>query len=133
MQTCRACRSEDIPDKATHCRHCGRRLKPSELPATLGLVAFILILIYMLWTRALAPAMAHAEAREKARRLVDDLQNYCSPTLPPADENLAIQLNREKLRELDLDYNDRTIFEASFDNRLAQLGCGRSRKAKPAR
>jgi hypothetical protein len=46
MQTCRHCLSPELPDAATHCRHCGRRLKPSKAPLTIGLVIAGLILIY---------------------------------------------------------------------------------------
>jgi hypothetical protein len=124
MKTCPSCCADDLPDAATHCKHCGRRIKPLHLWAVIPLSLFILLMCYAFSVRLILPAFAHAEAREEAHRLIDQAKYFCTPNAPKSVVEALSTDIKDKIDKLDLDDPDKRSFEVLFDNQLELLGCG---------
>src|SRR5271167_4094853 len=81
MQTCRHCLSADIPDGATHCRHCGRRLKPSKAPIVV--IIIIVVAALLAWgISATRSANQRDFDRAQLKMEMDSMKETCSPTSP---------------------------------------------------
>jgi hypothetical protein len=127
MQTCPHCLSTDIPDQATHCRHCTRRIK-SLWPAVL-VAAFMIIVLVVAWF-AVSVYQKHQDALAKARSEIDLVKTWC---MPETSDELVDQASRQFERmvgNLPLEPDEQYSLENVFANELEVRGCGTSAKAQ---
>jgi hypothetical protein len=126
MQTCRSCLSNDLPDGATHCRHCGRRLAPSRAPL---IVIISIIAICALWwiASAIRAATDRSASRERLRIERDSILAICGPHPDEAAISViedASETFKAHLAASPLDFDEREQIEAGFENQLEIHGCG---------
>jgi hypothetical protein len=131
MKTCPSCCADDLPDAATHCKHCGRRIKPVHLARNIILLLLLLLLCYVIYAGAIAPALAHADARDQARALVEDPKFWCNPDTPESIAEARSEEIEAKIDKLDLDGSEKSNFRALFENQLELLGCGFNARNRP--
>jgi hypothetical protein len=123
MKTCRHCLSEDLPDAATHCRHCGKRQRPSHAPAIIGLMIFVVLTVWAIWAFGVAPYLAHQEALLEAHEIINKVNLWCSDETASDLVDVFEFRDRAKLEKLDLG-EDRLTMAVALGNRMEQLGCG---------
>ena len=126
MQTCRSCLSADIPDGATHCRHCGRRLRPSEFAQFVKVVlpwVGILAILIIIWATVLQPRMEHEKKLAQAHHIIDNVKIWCSPTLSDEEVDLFERRDQTALDDLALG-EDASMINALYSNQVEVSGCG---------
>jgi hypothetical protein len=130
MQTCRHCLSEDIPDGATHCRHCGRRLKPTHIARNIiiGIVIFIALALYINFARESA---ARDEERFQARSEIDTVKVWCSPETPEDFVEARTKTFEQKVDAMDLEMEEKQGLNSAFANQLELHGCGFTARNQP--
>ena len=126
MQTCHSCLSSDIPDGATHCRHCGRRLKPSRAP--LIVIISIVAACGLWWAASAIRSVTDRDAsRERLKIERDSILSICGPH--PSEASIAViddatQTFRAHVSASPLDPIEQEQIEAGFENQLEVRGCG---------
>ena len=125
MQTCHHCLSEDIPDGAAHCRHCGRRLKPTHTTRNIVIGAVVLMALALILNFARKSALRHGE-RLRARSEIDTVKAWCGPQTPVEIVEAATKTFGQKVDATDLGKEEKEGLEAAFANQLDLNGCGLS-------
>ncbi|MGA3327506.1 MAG: hypothetical protein ABSF45_23840 [Terriglobia bacterium] len=123
MKTCRFCLSDDLPDAATHCKHCGKRVQPrlsSQDQKALTLALVIVIGLFGTFYAALQ-SQKHEDARAKARELVDALRFVCASDTPAEIADDVSAKTQAAIGQLDLEPEELIVFQASVDSRLVLL------------
>ena len=132
MQTCRHCLSEDIPDGATHCRHCGRRLRPTHVARNIvaGVLAFIALALLINFARESA---ARDEERLQARSEIDIVRAWCNPETSEDFVEATTETFDHKVDAMDLETEEKEGLKAAFANQLELRGCGFSARNQPSK
>ena len=132
MKTCRHCLSDDIPDKATQCRHCGRRLKPIDRSNVFAAIMVTIVGLGALWIviSLLADAIQHQRALDQAHQIIEEVKYWCSPQTSEEEAETFTRQTQAQLEKLHLD-EEGSIMDAALENRLNQLGCGFSARNQP--
>ena len=126
MQTCRCCKSEDIPDGATHCRHFGKKLRPTDFGKLLAVVILCSIITLILWAflSQFYDYTQQQEAHARAVQLVGPLSSWCNPETPADLVDVMEEEVRNELHRVDPNPDDQTMLETALQNKLEALGCG---------
>ena len=135
MQTCRSCLANDLPDGATRCRHCGRRLKPSRAPVIITLVVFGVggLLVLGVWTNS---AIDRETARTQAHIEIDSLKAvHCTPDIAEQFERVNTERFESELEKSTLNLEEKQMLLAQFHNGMELSDCGFNarNKIKPSR
>jgi type II secretory pathway pseudopilin PulG len=134
MQTCRSCRSDDIPDGATHCRHCGRRVGPSRAPVIVILViAGVVVLAGLVSLISYARDQnAKSAARDHARMEIDSLKAvHCTPDIAEDFDSINTHRFENELDSSPLEPDEKEMLRAAFANGMELAGCGFNARNKP--
>jgi len=124
MQTCRSCLSEDIPDQATRCRHCGRRLGPSRAPLVVFIVLVVGVILWALIVWAPSAGSRNA-ARSQARIEINSLKNFhCSPDIAEEFDRVNTSRFQNEVDRSSLDLEEKEMLRAEFANAMELAGCG---------
>lgn len=138
MKACPYCLWQDLPDQATHCQHCGKRVVKRRSAGIVIIIVLILVSVgYLTWRDTHGPA----EIRRQARGLMDRAYALCDPTTAQDPARMAaIAQTRRALGRLHLYQSEKFSLLTVFDNQLNLRGCGeeanyvRERQAhKPAK
>jgi len=124
MQTCRSCLAGDIPDGATHCRHCGRRLKPSRVPFIIFAMVVALggLVILVVWANSVSErdaACSRAHIEIEALKAV-----HCTPDIAEQFESVNTAQFEHELESSTLDFEEKQMLTAEFHNAMEISGCG---------
>lgn len=131
MKACRYCRSDDIPDAATHCKHCGKRLKPSQAPLIVILLVIVAAILWALIAWAQTNS-ARESARSQARIEIDSLKAvHCTPDIAEEFDEVNTRKFEDELDRSPLDLEEKESLKAAFANGMELSGCGFSARNQP--
>lgn len=126
--TCRHCLSGDIPDAATHCRHCGRKLRPTNWAKVIATVLLLTMIIGLLWIFA-SVAITHQkyqDARDDAGRIIRSVSTWCNSQTTDELRDVMEKETEAELAKLELSPDDARLFDVVLSNQIEAHGCGPS-------
>ena len=119
MKTCPYCLSEDLPDASTHCKHCGKRLKPSQAPIVI--IIIIVVVALAAWgISALRSATQRDFERSQLKIEMDSMKRVCGPSFMD-DQFVDIETAEfeKHLKESSLDFEEQQSLLAVWQNNIA--------------
>ncbi len=127
MKICRFCLSPDVPDAASHCRHCGKRLVPSQAPKFIILT--IIFLGAVAWgLSALRSAAQRDFDRRDLKGQIEVMQKACNPSDPFELRQMDSTAFEKRLAASSLDPEEQNMLSVAWDN--ADLACHTPAKPK---
>ncbi len=123
MKTCRFCLSDDIPDQASHCRHCGKRLHWGKPFAISLAVALGIVLCFFLVSEARSTVVLESQ-RSNLKIKLDSMKGVCNAGLSEDFVDAQTTDFQNSIDVSSLPWDDRQSLEVAWDNMLEIGGCG---------